>query len=298
MLRARFVISVVAAAALVPLTATSAFAAPPANDTPDGAVALSLGDTYQEDTTEATTDQTDSRANELCGAPFTNASVWFSYTAEADGAFVADMSQSDYTGGFMVFKGTPTPRHLIACGPDAVAVPATSGTTYLMVAFSDTEKNGGNLKMSLEEGPPPPTMNVTIDPTGTVLPKGKAEISGTLKCTDSEFLEIDGQLRQIWHRVKINGFFTKFEDGSLCDGKSHDWSRVVTSHNGLYAPGDATVRIFAGACGPIECTNVTTRRPITLSKGAPQGAVSPGAAPAVTHVSTTMRAPSVHWPTH
>jgi hypothetical protein len=176
------------------------------------------------------------------------------------------MSKSDNSGGFMVFKSTPTPRHLLACGPTEVALDGTAGTTYLIMAFSDTKKNGGNLVLSLEQGPPPPTISATIDATGTVLPKGKAEISGTFTCTKADFAEVDGQLRQIWHRVKITAFFSKIEPG-LCDGHVHDWSRIVTSHNGTYAAGDATVRIDASACGLLDCEDAVVRQHVTLSKG-------------------------------
>src|SRR3954452_5847275 len=107
MRRLRLLVAAVSAAALVPLSAGAAFAAPPANDHPDGAVALTLGDTVKQDTSQATTDQQDRQLNRFCGAPFTNASVWYTYTPSADGSFILDMSQSNYTGGFMVFAGQP-----------------------------------------------------------------------------------------------------------------------------------------------------------------------------------------------
>jgi hypothetical protein len=280
---------------MVPLTAAAAQADPPGNDKPDGAVALSLGQTYKEDTSQATTDKIDQKANRACGAPFTNASVWFTYTASEDGAFLLDMSQSDYSGGFMVFIGKPTAGDMIACGPTELGIEASSGTKFLIVAFSDTKKNGGNLVLSLEEGPPPPTMKVTIDPTGKVMPKGKAYVSGTITCTNAVFVELDGQLRQLWERVKINGYFSKIINGDLCDGQSHPWSRVVTSHNGIYAAGDATMRISAFGCGPIECADSFVRGHVMLSKGkaAPQGHQ---VSSAHTIVTTYTPVASRHWP--
>lgn len=105
----RLGVTILAAAALVPLTASAASAAPPSNDHPPGAVALSLGDDVTEDTSQATTGTLDAKVNAFCGAPFTNASVWYTYSAGADGSVIFDMSASDYSGGFMIFVGGPTP---------------------------------------------------------------------------------------------------------------------------------------------------------------------------------------------
>ncbi|HEX3929445.1 MAG TPA: hypothetical protein VHW64_01985, partial [Nocardioides sp.] len=65
--------------ALVPLAAGPASAAPPGNDEVGGAIALNLGDRVTEDTTQATTNAGDDALNAACGAPVTEASVWYSY---------------------------------------------------------------------------------------------------------------------------------------------------------------------------------------------------------------------------
>src|SRR5690349_23394335 len=71
-----------AGALLLPVMATAASAAPAPNDTAAAAtVVSSLPTTISQDTTGATTDATDAALNANCGAPFTNASVWFKYTA-------------------------------------------------------------------------------------------------------------------------------------------------------------------------------------------------------------------------
>lgn len=266
MKRIRLLVTVASAVALVPLSATAAFAAPPANDTPDGAIALNLGDTVKEDTTKATTDKQDQQDNRFCGAPYTNASVWYTYTPSQNGAFVLDMSKSSYTGGFMVFNGEPAARTMIGCGPTSVGIDGASGTTYYIMAFSDTRKNGGNLVVSLEEGPPAPTISVTVDPVGTALPNGDAQVSGTFTCTDSNFVEMDGTLTQIWKRVKINGFFYRGIHKKMCDGQAHDWSQVVRSDNGIFAKGPATLLITGGACGEIECTDLHVKKKVTLKE--------------------------------
>lgn len=262
----RLVITGVAVAALIPLTASGALAAPPpANDKPDGAMALDLGDTISEDTTDATTDAQDAELNQACGAPFTNASVWFTYKAGADGTFVLDMQQSDYTGGFMVFAGQPSQGSLITCGPTTLGAEARAGTKYFIMVFSDTQVKGGDLELSLEKGPPAPRLEVTVNPDGKAFQDGTAAVSGTFSCKNAQFFELDGQLTQIWRRVKITGFFFKFGDQSMCDGQAHPWRRVVESDNGLYAKGEATIEMFAGACGPITCTDLRLKdQPVKL----------------------------------
>ena len=261
----RLAISVAAATALIPLTASAAFAAPPANDTPDGAIALSLGQTVTEDTTEATTDAQDAKLNKFCGAPHTNASVWYTYTPSADGGFLLDMSQSDYSGGFLVFEGPPAPKSLITCGPTTVGVVGVAGTTYTIMVISDTKVNGGNLVLSLQQAPPPPHIKVTVDPQGTALKDGSAELSGTYSCKNADFLEMDGQLTQTVGRLKITGFFFKFI--RKCDGAVHPWSAVVTSDNGKFSGGKAASVVFTFACGAIECSQGKLKETIKLSRG-------------------------------
>lgn len=252
----RLGIAIVAAAALVPLTATAALAAPPGNDTPDGAIALSLGDTVKQDTTKATTDAQDAKLNQNCGAPYTNASVWYTYKPSSDGGFIVDMSKSDYSGGFMVFAGRPSPRSLLTCGPTTVGVAGTAGTKYYIVAFSDTQVKGGDLVLSLEKAPPAPRLKLTVNSIGLAFKNGDAEVSGTYSCKNATYVDLEGQLTQIWRRVKINGYFFDEPPARRCDGQVHTWVAKVTSDNGLFARGAATVTMFGFVCGPIECTEV------------------------------------------
>ena len=55
----------------------------------------------------------------------------------------------------MVFDGTPTADSLIACGPGEVGLRARAGRTYYVMAFSDTDVNGGNLVLTLQNAPTP-----------------------------------------------------------------------------------------------------------------------------------------------
>lgn len=266
----RLAITVATATALIPLTATAAFAAPPANDTPDGSIRLSLGQTVTEDTTKATTDAQDAEANQACGAPFTNASVWYTYKPAANGGFILDMSQSDYSGGFLVFDGPPSSDTLINCGPTTLGIDGVAGTKYFIMVISDTQVNGGNLVLSLLQAPPPPHIKVTVDPYGTAFKDGSAEVSGTYSCKNADFLEMDGQLTQAVGGFKIIGYFFKFV--RRCDGVTRPWSAVVTSDNGKFRGGKAAALVFSFACGVIECSDRRIQQTIKLSRGGHQAA--------------------------
>ncbi|HET8769300.1 MAG TPA: DUF6299 family protein [Pedococcus sp.] len=262
----RSILSAAVALVLVPGFATVAQAAPPTNDTVPGATVLTaLPTTIRQDTTQATTDATDAALNAGCGAPFTNASVWFRYTAPGDGGVVADMSASDYTGGFMVTEGDPSLGALVACGPEAVAFATTAGQTYYVAAFSDTSTNGGNLVVTFDQAPPPPEISVTVDPRGSAYKDGSARIGGTYSCTNADdfFSDIEGTLTQRVGRVKITGQF--FVNPIQCDGTTHRWDGLVVSDNGLFRGGKSASVALGFACGSYECSLGYTEATVQLA---------------------------------
>jgi hypothetical protein len=261
----RRLLPVVLAMAFVPFAAGAANAAPPGNDEPGGAVVLQLGDHVTLDTTEATTNAADDTLNtdSGCGAPFTNASVWYQYTPDADSAFVLDSSASSYTTGLMIFEGTPTPESFLGCGPDAVGVEAQAGTTYTVMVFSDTEVNGGTLDLTLKDAPKP-KVHVTLAKKGVAFRGGAATLHGTYSCTHAElFGEVDTHLNQRAGRLKIQAdAFTQI----LCDGKRHAWTSRLVSPVGTYAAGKAagTARIIV--CGDIFCSHAKAKANVHLKK--------------------------------
>ncbi|MGA8247353.1 MAG: DUF6299 family protein [Nocardioides sp.] len=254
-------------AALVPLAAGSANAAPPDNDEASGAVRLHLGDQVNQDTTEATTNAGDDALNANCGAPATNASVWYKYIPGKQRNVVLDTSASDYSAGLMVFKGTPTPDSLIACGPGAVGIRGKVGKTYYVMAFSDTEVMGGNLVLTLKNAPAP-HVHVRLAKHGMAFHGGAAQIHGTYRCTHADsFAGVDTHLRQRAGRLKIQA-----DSGTsvTCDGKPHPWSTRLVSPVGTYAKGAAKAKATIFACGVIQCSHIKVKRDVHLSwaKGA------------------------------
>jgi len=268
---ARRVFAVAAIGALATaMSASPSWAAAPSNDEVAGAVAVSLGDHITLDTTEATTTAADGDLNSNCGAPATDASVWYSFTAPADGGVILDASSSDYSAGFMVFDGTPTADSLIDCGPQTVGVGVSAGETYTVMVFDDqtdgNPANGGNLVLDVNEAPPPPTVDVTVDPKAKVDKSGTAWVTGTYTCTNSDFVELDGELHQNVGRFTINGYGGIFDEGT-CDGSAHGFTMPITGENGKFAGGKAASIVFTFACGAFECADGYSEQKIQLTKG-------------------------------
>jgi hypothetical protein len=265
---------VIAASAIgaltVAMSATPSWAAAPSNDELGGAVAVSLGDHITQDTTEATTTTADDQLNSGCGAPATDASVWYTFTAADDGGAVLDASSSDYSAGFMVFEGTPTAESLLTCGPQTVGFVATAGTTYTMMVFDDEQDgnpaNGGNLVLDVTAAPPPPTVDVTVDPKAKVDKTGTAWVTGSYTCTDADSIELDGELHQSVGRVTVNGFGFLFDEGT-CDGTARSFTMPITGENGKFAGGKAASIVFSFACGVLECADGFTEQRVQLVKG-------------------------------
>jgi hypothetical protein len=248
--------------ALVPLVAGAASAAAPANDEASGALVLKLGEQVKQDTTQATTNAGDDALNANCGAPATEASVWYVYSPGAKAKAVLDTTGSDYSVGLMVFDGTPTPDSLLSCGPGAVGLRARAGHTYYVMAFSDTSGvNGGNLVLSLKKAPTPHA-HVTVAKRGVAFHGGAARIHGTYSCThDESFSGVDARLTQRAGRLKI-----KAEGGTRtrCDGQRHRWSTRLVSPVGTYARGHARAKVRITVCGVLECRQDVVKRRVHL----------------------------------
>jgi hypothetical protein len=231
--------------------ATPVLAAPPSNDVFSGATVIP-GLPYNEtlDTSEATTDAADAELNEGCGAPETDASVWYEFTPTADVAVLVDVSASDYTAGVIVATGEPGAFGPVeTCGPGSVVFSAMAGTTYFLLIFDDQDDgagNGGTLELSVTEAPPPPEIDITVDPVGTFDPQtGSVTLTGTVTCTEGAFAFIDIQLTQRVGRFTVRGFgFVE----TVCDGTAQPWTAEIFGDTGLFKGGQAVAVAFGQAC--------------------------------------------------
>lgn len=266
----RACLSTAAALMLVPTLAVSAHAATaPSNDTLSGATLISaLPTTVTQDTSGATTDALDASLNANCGAPATNASVWFRYTDTTGEGFVATMANSSYSGGFIVTEGDPSQGNFVACGPTTVGVHTTPGMTYYVLAFSDTSTNGGSLEVTFDKAPPMPQISMTADDKAVAYKDGSALLTGTYTCSNADgwSSELDGTLTQRVGRMKIVGSFSVYP--LECDGAPHRWSGQVFSDNGLFRGGKAASVTFGFACGALDCSMGYAEQAVQLNSRA------------------------------
>jgi Family of unknown function (DUF6299) len=237
-------------------SASPAQAAAPSNDTFGSATLVTVGFSEVINTTEATTDADDAQLNASCGAPATDASVWYVLSG-TDTGIIVDVSQSDYSAGVLVGVGTQGNLTTVACGPGAVAFFAAAGETYYLLAIDDQLNgdglNGGQLSISFTEIPPPPTLDITVNPYGKFNSKtGTATISGKYTCTNGDFIQVDVSARQNVGRFYILGSGS-FGDFGTCDGTAHSWSAEIFPQNGIFKGGKTISVTFAVSCGPFEC---------------------------------------------
>jgi hypothetical protein len=269
MRRSALLITVVAIASLG-LAAPVLAAAPTADLYTGRTVVGAIPFTESVDTTGATTDGDDAEAAAQCGAPPTDASVWYEYTATSDAGVIVDTNSSTYSTGVIVATGSPGTFSLVTCFAGSDVVPTTTGETYAILVFdyqADGGGNGGTLNISINAVPPPPVLDVTIASSGSFNAKtGVATIRGTLSCTggDTEGKNfIDVQVQQTVGRFKFSGEgFATF----ACDGTAHTWSADVSSSTGKFGGGKASVSMFAVASGPGGGDFVEATRTVTLKK--------------------------------
>jgi hypothetical protein len=263
----RLAAAVIAALAIVAVTGSPAFAAAPANDVFSGAeVVGGLPFAVSLDTTEATTDADDAELNVSCGAPAMDASVWYAFTPDTDEAYFADVSASNYGAGVFVATGAPGSFAVMACGPGGAAWQGTAGVTYYILVMDDQQDGGGNggqMELTIDVAPPPPALEVTVDPTAQFDSKtGSALLSGTMMCGETaDFAFLEAQLTQRVGRVLIRGYgATEVE----CDGTTRPWTIEVIGDNGLFKGGKSATATFAAACGGIFCSEYFNESTIQL----------------------------------
>lgn len=268
--------------AMVWFGAMPAQAEPPGNDTVEGSTAISVPFFGEQDTTEATTDEVDATLNQECGAPATDASVWYNITPDEDLGVSVLVGGSDYSAGVIVATEIEGELHVETCGPEQVSFFAEAGTTYQLLVFDDQldgEGNGGNLVLEVEgeQVGPPPEVDLTVDPIGFFHKDGTATVSGTFTCSgEPDFIDLFGHLQQNVGRFTINGFFGLFSEGEppeengesdlSCDGSTHSWTATVFSDDGLFRGGKATVEAEIFACGFFTCSSDTVTETIRLRR--------------------------------
>jgi hypothetical protein len=251
-------------------TAGPAYAAAPGNDSYAGRVVVgAIPFSATVDTSEATTDTTDAELNADCGAPATDASIWYQVTAATDGGLVVDVSGSDYSAGAIVVTGSPGAWTLVDCGPGAVGWSTEAGTTYTILVFDDQLDGGGNggtAQVVVDVIPAPPSIDITVDPRAQFTRSGSAIVSGTVTCDASAvFALMETELTQRVGRLLIRGSTLV---SLTCDGTAQPWSVELVGENGTFAGGKAASVSLAIACGEFQCSLDYEERTVQLSRRA------------------------------
>lgn len=258
---------------LFAVTAAPVQAQAPSNDdigSPTTIAAIPFSDgPYSTD--EATTGPTDPP---FCfGGEPDSQTVWYQYTAEADGPLLADTAGSDYDT--TLYVGTPDGSggiDVIACTDDvaslqaAVVFDAAAGTTYLFMVGSCCAGGGagGNLVFSLQEGPPLLTVDLSLSSTVLVTKAGVATVTGTATCSGPVFASVDIELRQAVGRFIISGFgFAELID---CGPDGTPFAVEIVGDNGRFGPGKGSVGAFLVACDEFQCAESSVEQDVRLRR--------------------------------
>jgi len=228
------------------------------------------------DTTEATTGATDP---DICFGSADRSTVWYSFTPTTSDRYLADTFGSEYDT--TLYVGTPNGSggiDVIDCNDDsgslqsAVRWDAEAGTTYLLAVGTccgggtiGEAGGGGTLQFHIDIAPPPPTIELTVNGTGSFTKAGTAIIGGTIVCSgDVQFMEVFLDVSQRVGRITIRGGGGIFEEG--CPTSPSPWSVEVFGQNGLFAGGSAQVNAFAFGCNAIECAFDDASRTVRLRR--------------------------------
>jgi hypothetical protein len=245
-----------AALSLVLVLPAGAAAAPPPNDLPGGAIALTgtIPAPIAQDTTQATVTSADDVG---CGqGGLDQATAWYTIAPTQDVHLMIDASASSYRVGINLFgPGTPSPDTVVQCTEVSQIIDLAAGTTYWLM-FADIDEdgvNGGQLAVTFSEAPPAIAITFTVDRTGKVVQRqGVATLTGTIACSavpDDVFVELT--LRQRVGKYVIRAF-SGF-DASGCGPEPMPWSAEFVADNGRFGGGKVDLDVFAAACDPLQC---------------------------------------------
>jgi hypothetical protein len=210
----------------------------PANDEFAAATAIdSLPFEDRIDTSQATTADDD---------PFCSgrgATVWYAITPAGAQRIELNTFGSDYDTTLSVYTGAQGSLSQVACNDDTqglqsrVRFAASEGVTYYVMVGSFANGPGGQLVFSAQEAPAALSVDVTVNPFGTVSPtQGTATVSGTVTSSRPVFVSLyNGQLKQRQGQIVLHGLFNSlvYADGTV------PWTATMTAAERLSGRGNA-----------------------------------------------------------
>jgi hypothetical protein len=240
-------------------------AAPPSNDLPAGAEAITaIPATLDQDTTEATVAPEDDLG---CGAGgLDQATVWYTLTLPEAATVIVDAGQSGYGVGVNAFESDGgVPGRPFACGVAGVVIDAAANSTYFLM-FADIDEdavNGGALHVELALAPPPLEVSLTVNAFGQVSKLG-ASISGTITCSSAaDFSELNVSLTQSVGRITVHGLGF---DNPSCGPEPASWTAFVPADNARFSGGFSAANVSAFACNAFSCGDTFAAETVRLRK--------------------------------
>ncbi len=163
----------------------------------------------------------------------------------------------------------PSGTTILACGPGQVVSDVTANQTYNVLVFGDGgSATSGNLVFTVREAVAPPSLDLTINRSGTVDRFGTVHIWGTTTCTSTDgsglVFEIFGDVTQRVGRLLIRGFFDT-SPLTPCDGRPHRWDAYFKGDNGIFAGGKAVTVAIGFGCTD-QCSEAFAQATVQLRR--------------------------------
>jgi hypothetical protein len=259
--RAKVMLGIAVVLGLVLTAPSPAVAAPPANDDFDNAVTFN---TVPFEATEDTTEATVAADDPTCIVPFTN-TVWYSVTLTATTEIAVDTFGSDYDTVLSAWTGPRGALTQVACNDDSgslqsrIAFTAEAGTTYHLLVGTFPDSPSGTLVLHGQVLPPPVTLAVTINATGSVV-NGAAVIRGTVSCSRPVELTVSGTLRQQQRRQPALG---SYRATVSCSGTT-GWQATVLGETGAFRRGSASAVAVAEFTDVVRAETIRARASRTV----------------------------------
>ena len=282
----RFLRAAVAAAMLAIGMVAPVSAAGPSNDDIANPIVIgALPTTVTIDASAATTGPTDP---DYCAAPEMGpdaATVWFRHTATSTGALGAMTYGSDYPT--TLYVGTADGAggiDVIGCATQsgrtaqsAVRFEAEAGVTYLFAVGLDPSfgEPAGNLVFKLDVAGPALSVDIEVEPTGTLVRDGMAVIRGTFTCTAPTAFStiVIVELTQVTSHGETYAW--GIVDVTDCPGTKLPFAVHVSDdeaylggspRNRPLIGGAATIQVIGGACDLFVCANETIDMDVVLRR--------------------------------
>lgn len=195
----------------------------------------------------------------------TGHTVWFKFTPSTDMRLIARVRGKKTAAAVSVWTGERGALTDVECNEYRPILEAEAGTTYYFMVGTFRNRRGGEIRFRLTEAPPPPTIELIVDPGVTVNSQSEeVTVSGTVSCTNSSYMNFYGAVKQLSdNREFISAWF--YEYGPDCSETPVAWS-LTDLGDGVFIDGPAFVDIEAYSCSRIECIeeeeifNVTIQR--------------------------------------